>query len=325
MLEIKGKNASLILERLKDWRLEDATGIEGDSLTLKINSQDITGLPAKGEQYQIQVNGVKRGTFSISKRSFSVVPCEITLVLTVAAFSVKDESGWRERRSASWDNATISKIVSDCVTPHGYTSFVHPELQKIVIQHIDQTDQSAQAFLVRLARHYDAVAKPVEGQFVFVPIGKEKSASGKDIDAITLSMPAVNRPGDDRYVNVTGDLDGRNEFKGVKAFYLETSKGQRVTVSKGSAPFKRLVKDKGNEIDAIQACASELRKINREGRKISLEAPLLASAFAEGLLILDNSFDALIRGKYSIDNVSMGASGRQVPRMNITATLTGDE
>ncbi len=39
----------------------------------------------------------------------------------------------------------------------------------------------------RLAKSYDAIAKPVEGRFIFVPIGEQRSASGKRIESVMPS------------------------------------------------------------------------------------------------------------------------------------------
>ncbi|OOF25038.1 hypothetical protein BZJ19_09970 [Salinivibrio proteolyticus] len=322
MIKLIGKNAELMLARLKAWRLEDSTGTDGDALTLTINSDDIDGLPPKGEKYQVFIADVERDTFEISKRSFSLHPREIKLVLTVAPFSVKDASEYRARKSSSWDNTTLAQVVADTVTPHGFQPFVHPELQKIEIQHVDRTDESVQQFLNRLAKNYDAIAKPVNGRFIFVPKGKAKSATGKDIETITLSLPQDNRPELPNFVNVGGDLDGRNEFNGVRGHYVSTADCSRHEVSIGGAPFKKLAKDQNSKAEAEQAIAAELRRIKREGRKLSITAPVNPAAFAEGLVMLDETFPRAVAGLCSIDSVTISGQGLQATRMSLTATMT---
>ncbi|MDX1301833.1 hypothetical protein [Photobacterium sp.] len=240
MFKLMGKNSELILSRLKSWRLTDGNGTEGDNLTLTINSDDIDGIPPKGEKYTVYLGEVKRDVFEISQRSIELHPREVKLVLTVSPFSINDVTGYRERKSLSWDNATLSQVVGDCVTPHGFALFVHPELQKIVIQHLDRTEESTPAFLNRLAKQYDAVAKPVESKYIFVPIGKQKSATGTDIEAITLSLPQGNTTENTNFISLSADLDGRSEFNGVRAFYVPTEDGSRKEVKTGSKPFKLL-------------------------------------------------------------------------------------
>ena len=92
MFKLIGKNSELLLARLKSWRLSDGNGIEGDSLSLTINSDDIDGIPPKGEQYSVYLGDVLRDEFQISKRSISLHPREVVLVLSVAPFSIKDET-----------------------------------------------------------------------------------------------------------------------------------------------------------------------------------------------------------------------------------------
>lgn len=318
-IRLVGKNSDLMMARLKSFNLEDSEGVKGDSLTLVISSDDVSGLPPKGEKYQVFLDNVERGLFAISQRKFAVYPKAITIVLTVAPYSVEDKS-FRERKSSSWEQCSLNQVVQEA-TPTGFDIFVHPALQNIVIEHVDRTEESTSAFLNRLAKDYDAVAKPVGEKYVFLPKGQGKAPDGNEIETITLSLPKDNNPNSGSFVSVSGSLDGRNEFNGVKAFYVSTSDGSRIEVSKGSAPFKQLPKDKNSKQDAIQACATELRKIQREGRKIDVEAPINPSAFAEGILILDDSFDAVIRGNYSIDQVSFSGSGLQASRMSLTATL----
>ncbi|MEZ8970003.1 hypothetical protein AB6E36_05860 [Vibrio cyclitrophicus] len=324
MFKLVGKNSELLLARLKSWRLSDGNGIEGDSLSLTINSDDIDGIPPKGEKYSVYLGEVLRDEFQISKRSISLHPREVVLVLSVAPFSIKDETGYRERKSMSWDNTTLAQIVADNVAPHGFQAFVHARLQKIEIEHIDRTDESTPSFLYRLAKQYDAVAKPIDGRFIFAPKGEARSASGKDIETVTLSQPSGNHPQLPNFTNVSIDLDGRTDVTGVKAFYLSTENGTRQEIRKGKAPFRSIGKDRNSQQEAEQACASELRKMQREGRKLSIEAPPNPAVFAEGLLVLDSSFPGVFQGTCSIDSVSISGQGLQPRRMSIKATLTGE-
>ncbi|MFM2477356.1 hypothetical protein [Celerinatantimonas sp. MCCC 1A17872] len=323
MFKLTGKNAELMLARLKSWHLKDGNGIEGDSLTLDINSSDIDGIPPKGEQYTVYLDDIKRDVFQITQRTATMQPRTVQIVLTVAPF-MADSTEFLKRQSASWDNTTLAQIVSDVVTPFGYDIFVHPRFQKIQIEHSDRTDESAPAFLNRLAKQFDALAKPVERLYLFVPIGESQSASGKQIETITLTKPAVNRPDLANFINVSTDLDSRSGFSGVKAFYVTTNDGQRHEVSVGESPFKQLGKDKNSESEATQAAGAELRKLQRQGRKVTIEAPPNPKAFAEGLIVLDASFPQAFQGQCSIDSVEFSGQGLQPTHMTIHATLTGE-
>ncbi|CED71534.1 phage late control gene D protein [Aliivibrio wodanis] len=323
MLKLEGKQADMLLSCLKNWQLIDGNGMEGDSLTLSLFSEGISGIPSKGEKYEVYLDDIHRDTFQISKRSAKLSPKEVCLVLSVAPFSVTDASGFRAKRSASWNKASIAEIMQDCLLPHGYSIFVHPKLQNIEIEHIDRTDEGCAAFLRRLAKQYDAIAKPVSETYVMAPKGEVISASGAAIETLTLSLPSNNDPQLPNFVNVDIELDGREEFGGVSAFYLSTDSGHRNEVNTGNAPFKALGKDFKSKEEAEQACFTELRRITREGRKVNIVAPANSVVFAEGLVVLDKTFDELYQGISSIDTVTFSGQGRQVKSMTIQATLTG--
>ncbi|WP_254313911.1 hypothetical protein [Vibrio coralliilyticus] len=104
---------------------------------------------------------------------------------------------------------------------------------------------------------------------------------------------------------------------------MSTDDGQRHSVETGHAPFKELGKDFDSEQEAEQACLNELRRILREGRKVNITAPANASAFAEGVVVLDETFEALYQGRCSIDSVQFNGQGKQAKTMTIQATLTG--
>lgn len=320
-LRIEGKNAAMMMELLKNWQLTDGNGIENDSLSMTLFSENVDGIPAKGEKYQVYIGNTYRDEFQISKRSISLRPSEVRLVLCVAPFNILDTTGYRERKSSSWSNASINQIVSDCVTPHGFSVFVHPELQKIRIESMHRTEESTSAFIYRLAKQYDAVAKIVDGTYVIAPKGKAKSATGKKIETITLSL---NDKQASDLTNIEIDLDGRDDFLGVKGYYLSTDLGERVAVVVGSTPCKVIRNEFSTQREAEQACSTELRRIQREGQRVTISALPNEKAFAEGLVVIDNTFPSAFRGTSSIDSVCFSGRGRQVSTMTIQATLTGE-
>lgn len=320
-LRIEGKDSDMMMNLLKNWQLTDGNGIENDSLSMTLFSESTDGIPPKGEKYQVFLGDTYRDEFQISKRSISLRPREVRLVLCVAPFNILDSTGYRERKSSSWDNASINQIASDCVTPHGYTVFVHPELQNILIEHIDRTEESTSAFIYRLAKQYDAVAKIVDGTYVIAPKGKAKSATGKEIETITLSLPD-DGAGD--LTNIEIDLDGRDDFLGVKGYYLSTDSGERVAVVVGSSPCKVIRNEFSSQIEVEQACLTELRRIQREGQRVTISSLPDEKAFAEGLVVIDSTFPTAFRGTSSIDSVCFSGRGRQATNMTIQATLTGE-
>ncbi|SMY15569.1 hypothetical protein [Photobacterium aquimaris] len=64
--------------------------------------------------------------------------------------------------------------------------------------------------------------------------------------------------------------------------------------------------------------------MQRQGRKISIEAPPNHTIFAEGLMLLDDTFPRAFKGQCSVDQVSFSGQGLQPNRMSIQATLIGE-
>ncbi|MCC2521089.1 hypothetical protein [Vibrio coralliilyticus] len=322
MLKLVGKHSEMIIASLKNWSLTDGNGTEGDSLTLSLFSEGITGIPPKGEKYKVYLGDVFRDEFQISNRKAKLSPKEVSLVLSVAPFNKTDESGFRTLDSSSWHDKSIEEVMRDVLLPHGYSVFVHPKLQNIRID-IDRTSEGGSAFINRLAKKYKAVAKPIGDTYVMFPQGETISASGNALETITLSLPSDNNPKLPNFVNVEIELDGREDFSGVKAYYLSTDDGERHEVTVGEKPFKRIRTDFSTSKEAEQACLTELRKIQMEGRKLNITAPANPAAFAEGLVVLDETFEKLYQGTCSIDSVQFNGQGKQAKVMTIQATLTG--
>ncbi|WP_254313912.1 hypothetical protein [Vibrio coralliilyticus] len=160
MLRLVGKHSEMVMACLKTWSLTDGNGTEGDSLTLSLFSEGITGIPPKGEKYEVYLGEVFRDDFQISNRKAKLSPKEVSLVLSVTPFNRSDNKGFRAKKSNSWNDAPLAKIMQDVLLPHGYSVFVHPKLQNIKID-ISQTDEGASSLLNRVAKKFDAVAKPV--------------------------------------------------------------------------------------------------------------------------------------------------------------------
>lgn len=322
MLKLIGKNADLMMQRLQSWSLKDGTGTKGDSLTLSINSTDIDGIPPKGEIYQVYLDNVKRDIFQIAQRRASLHPCEVNLVLTAAPYLVDENAKLVERQSASWDQTTLEQVIYDSLSPLGYDVWVHPQFRSVQIEHCDRTDESAAAFIRRLASQYDAVQKPVDNsKYVFLPSGQSQSASQQSIETIQLTIPAVNHPSLPNFVNVTADLDGRNAYRGVQAWYVSCVDGSRKQMQIGQKPFKLLGRDKNSQTEAQHAAEAELRRIKRLGRKLTIQAPVNPKVFSEGLVELDATFPRAFQGTCSVDEVTFTGQGLQTRQMTIQATL----
>ncbi|RDH41649.1 contractile injection system protein, VgrG/Pvc8 family [Zooshikella ganghwensis] len=93
----------------------------------------------------------------------------------------------RAPRSQSWHQVKLTDLVGTIAQRHGLNPKVAEKFTDLIIQHIDQTEESDLHFLSRIANQYDAIAKPAGEHLLFVERNQGKTASGKQLEAIHLS------------------------------------------------------------------------------------------------------------------------------------------
>ncbi|EML4274565.1 phage late control D family protein [Pseudomonas aeruginosa] len=324
-VEIYGANAALINARLVDWEHVDAAGIESDTLKLTVNIEGLEGLPSVDGKIGLRVGYketglVDKGEFVVTRTTPQLFPALLLIVATAAPFKVKDETGFKARRSASYAMTTLGQIFRQLTTKHGFSPRVAAELDAIPIVHVDQSNETDMGFLTRLARRYDAVTKPVNDLYVLARRGQVKSLSGKPLPPVTLSVTKDNRPGDRAFIAASIDQDSRVRFKGCKTTWWDGSAGKECVVEVGEAPFKTVRQRYQDEAEAKAAAEGEHRKTKREAAKLRIDCPGNPAFGAEGLLELDDSWPSFMRGTWSIDKVTASGSRQQSYRCTLEAS-----
>jgi phage protein D len=192
------------------------------------------------------------GTYLIDSISHDGPPDAIT-ISGHAADLIGD---WTEKREQSWDKVTIEDILDSIAFRQDVTPAFDPTLGAIAIEHIDQTDESDAHFLTRLAQRVGAVFSVKNGHLLFKPRGSGKSASGKDLDAITL----VRKQGD-RHTYSSAD---RELYTGVRARWVDVQEGKTKSVLVGITGHVRILRDNyPNQTEAMAAATAEYKKIQR--------------------------------------------------------------
>ena len=179
-VEIYGANAALINERLISWQHVDAAGIESDQLTLSLDLEGLEGLPSLEGKIGLRVGYlesgmVDKGQFKVTRLTPTLFPFRLTLVATAAPFSKDDETGFKQRRTASHGPTTLGQLFSKLVSQHGFSSRVAADVSMIKIAHVDQSNETDMGFLTRLAKKYNLVAKPYGDAYVLARPGQIKS------------------------------------------------------------------------------------------------------------------------------------------------------
>jgi len=323
-VQASGANAGLINSRLLRWERVDAAGLESDRLTVVVDTEGLDGMPSAGGLIQWQEGYAEtglwdKGEFRVSRPRPQLFPMAVHIVAMAAPFDVKDESAFRQRRSASYGPTTLGEIFRQLVTRHGFEPRIQPELGATPVEHVDQSDETDMGFLTRLAAKHDAVTKPVNGLYVLARRGQVKSVSGQDLPPVTLSVPADNRPGKGSFISASVDTSGRQDFSGVRATWYDDEAAQAVSVEVGGEPVKALRQQYQSAQEALAAAVGEQRKLQRQGARITIEAPGDPRFVAEGLIVLDDTWPSHMRGTWSADKVTARGS-RSGYRCRIEAT-----
>jgi phage protein D len=324
-VEIYGANAALLNERLLSWTHIDAAGIESDQLTLLISLDGLEGLPSLGGKIGLRVGYlesglVDKGEFVITRRTPTLFPLRVTLVATAAPFSAADQTGFKQRRSASHGPTTLGELFRQLTSRHGFSPRVAPELALIKIEHIDQSNETDMGFLTRLAYLHDAVAKPVNELYVLARRGQSKSLSGKVLPPVKLSVTTNNRPGDSAFISASLEETARAKYQGCKTTWWDAAAGKVREEQSGIAPFKTLRQRYQSANDARAAAEGETRRMMREALKVTIGCPGHPGLCAEGIVLLDPTWPDFMRGRWSIDKVTATGDRKNSYRCKIEAT-----
>ena len=312
-VEIYGANATLLNERLVSWVHTDASGIESDKIQLIIDIDGLEGLPSLGGRIGFRVGYQEtglfdKGVFVITQRKPSLYPLQLSLTAMSAPLSVGDETGFRQRRSASYGPITLGALFRQLTMKHGFSPRVAPELESKKIDHIDQSNETDMGFLTRVAAIYFAVTKPIKGLYVLALRGQLTSISGKPVTEVVLSVTKNNRPGDPAFISAVLDEKAQSKYQGCVTTWWDSAAGKQRTFQLGVAPFKTLPRRCQNEDQAKAAAEGELRRLEREAFTLTITCPGHPDLAAEGVIHLDATWPKIMQGRWSVTILTASGS-----------------
>lgn len=180
-----------IAERLVSLTLTDNRGFEADQLDLDLDDSDgKLDLPPRGALIRLALGWasdagatlVDKGSYTVDELEHSGAPDK----LTVRARSADLRSGLTTQRERSFHGKMIRDIVRTIATENDLIPSVSMSLAEIVVDHIDQTNESSANLLTRLARQFDAIAAVKNGRLLFIHAGRGTSASGKPFPVVLI-------------------------------------------------------------------------------------------------------------------------------------------
>lgn len=304
IIALSGPRAEDLMKHLEQWSMTDESGASADRLTLTVLGHELKAPPANGgDKYKLTIGGEQRGEFEVSTLKLKIHPRKWVIQLSPAKFQRKDPTGWREKRKRSFPPATVKDVVTAIMEPHGYEVRVDKGLADLPTQHLNQSEETDKAFLSRVAKDFDAVAKPVNNLFIFGKKGSVKALSGSPRGRIII------KPGD--IVKQTGEINfpSAEVYKGVKAKWRETDSGLNGQAVIGSEPFKLLEAPYKDLDEATKKAEAELKRVTRNSQTFTASLHWKAGLFAESIFNFAEEFDEpTLVSDWSFDRVSMSGS-----------------
>ncbi len=281
----------------------DEAGHKADTAEITLDDRDSRiALPKTGAKLSIALGFtgqlVELGTFVVDELAGEIGPD----TLTIRAKGADMLGSIRARKTRAWHKVTVQDIVGKIAGEHGLTAAIADSLKSVFFAYEAQTAESDLAFLSRLARELDAVAKPASGRLVFVKRGEGKTTDGKALPVTTITRADIR----------TGrwQFTGRGRYGKVTCIWGEvgTATPHRVTVGDQNPELE--VRHRYPNADAARRAAqSRLDQSKRGSGIMSLElGGFFGGLIAEAhVTLLDVKSE--LRGQWPIKRVTHSLSG----------------
>lgn len=290
-----------IRERLLSLRVSDEEGYNSDAVEIRLDDRGGTvELPRRGAELTVELGydkvpeseiregilepgRVPMGRYTVDEVELSGPPA----TLAIRARAADMRAAMKQRRTRSWQRVLLGDLIKTIGREYGLDARVAEELAKIILPHVDQTDESDLHLLTRLGERYDAAARPANGRLVFARRGAARSATSGALTAVRIAR------GQAADYRVT--LADRPEYRSVRAYWYDTAAARRVEVTAGDGePVYALRDDHVDEATARKAAQARLDILKRGAATLSLvlkpglptvgaESPLTLSGFRNGV------------------------------------------
>ncbi|USU13204.1 contractile injection system protein, VgrG/Pvc8 family [Sphingomonadaceae bacterium OTU29THOMA1] len=260
--------------RLVSLGVTEKRGEEADQLDLVIDDTDgAVALPPDGARIHVWLGWkqgsdvtpglVDKGWFVVDEVSHGGPPD----LVTVRARSADFTSDLKTRREQGWHGTTLGAIVKEIAGRQRLTARCAPSLAAIPITAKAQSRESDMAFLRRLGREHNAVAKIARDVLIVSPISAGMTPTGK-----TLATVAIDRRSGDTH---QFSRQKREAVEGVAATWHDRASGKRQLFVAGKKDgAKKLAKVFGTEEDAATAATAAHARAGREPVSLTLTLAL---------------------------------------------------
>lgn len=281
---------SAIAARLKNIRITDEADDTSDTLEIALADSDPDEpleIPETGAELRVSIGYDGEplrdmGLYVVDEVELSGPPNEMVIRARAAVLekSKGGKTALQSQKTRSWKKGTtVGALVKTIASEHGLTASVSAQLASIALPQLSQSSESDLNLLHRLAKKYDAIAKPAGGRLLFVNRGEGKTASGDPMPTARLNLDDVS---DWRIV-----IAKRESAGSVVAKYRDTKQAKTFEVTVGTGePVQRIRQAFADEASARKAAESRARSRARGEKTLSITRPGDASIIAETKLQL---------------------------------------
>lgn len=291
--------------RLVSLQITDGAGVQSDQLQITLSdTQPLARFaePRAGAEIRVWLGYPLRlqfmGLFIADTIEITGPPDEmvITAIASINGETTSGKTALTDQKTRSWPaGTTVAQLVETIAGEHGLTPLISDSLRAERLPHLDQIDESDMNLLSRIARDLDAIAKPGNGHMILTRRGESRTASGQPMPSLQIRAGQVTNW---RYSNSLRERVGR-----VVATYQDHGRGAPVEVTAGSkSPTQRLKRRFPDAQTAGRAATSELNRLTRAGRRLSLTLPGHPDAVAEARLEA-TGFRSYVDGEWLITQV----------------------
>lgn len=283
-----GDITGAVKDRLMELRVNDEAGNQSDTVEIRLDDRGGTlALPRKGTQLSVAIGYEETGL--VDKGLYVVDEVEgesAASSLTIKAKAADMRSSLKAAKTRGWDGKTLGDIVNTIAGEHGLQAKVAPALAGMNFEHVDQTNESDMHFLTRLAKQYDAIAKPAGEYLVMVPRGEAKSATGKSLPSVSLTRKDIT--------SYRFTIAERGKYGKVIAHYRDEGKAEDVAVTYGDGePAYTIRHPYQNFEQAYAAAKAKKEALDRGTATVGVTMPGNADVAAEGKVTLSECRDGV--------------------------------
>ncbi len=295
-----------INSRISALVIVDKAGLESDTLTITLTDHDPLkpiDIPPAGAELEVWLGYDgdlnQMGVYYVDRVDLAGPPDS----MRISAKAAPQNRGSSQKllmqtqKTRSWPSPqTLGGLVQTIAAEHGLKPAIAAPLASIGLSHLDQRNESDINLLTRVAKLYDAIAKPAGGNLVVAPKGAATAVSGQPLPAVELTKKDVTRYG--------LALPKRAAWQSVVATYRDVAQAKDIEVTAGDGqPIKRLRHRYKSAEEAWKAASGELAKAARSEAQLSLSLPGRSDIFAETPLELTGFRDGY-NGAWVVSSVT---------------------